>query len=177
MATTSWILAEFDEVDRLIAAGRAMRAQGHLRLETYSPYPLHGVDEALGWGPSKVPFIALGGAIAGGSLGYLMQYFMNAVDYPLNIGNRMLNSVPAFVPITFETTILFTGVIMFLGLFALNGMPRLHHPVFESEAFRSATLHGFWLSVEVPRSEQDEAIAQALRGLGAKTVEIVAEEA
>jgi hypothetical protein len=176
--TRSWILAEFTEVDALLAAGRKMRESGHGQLDTYSPYPLHGVDEALGWKPSKVPFIALAFAITGGLTGYSMQYWMNAIDYPINVGNRLLNSVPAFIPISFELTILFTAVGMFVSLlFGLMGFPRVHHPVFESEAFRSATLHAYWLSVEVPSSEKDNEIADSLRSLGAQTVEVVKEAA
>ncbi len=176
LPTQSWILAEFTEVEPLLQAGRKMRAAGHTELDTYSPYPLHGVDEALNWKPSRVPFIAAAGAIAGAIGGFGMQYFLNAVDYPINVANRLLGSVPAFIPVAFETTILLTGVTMFFGLMALMGLPRVHHPVFESEAFRSATLHAYWLSVTVPTSDQDNEIMEQLKALGAKTVELVKEE-
>jgi hypothetical protein len=176
--TRSWILAEYTEVDALLSACRKARQAGYREVDTYSPYPLHGVDEALGWKPSRVPFIALAGMIAGGVGGFSMQYFLNAVDYPLNVGNRLLNSVPAWIPITFETTVLFTGVIMFLGLLALMGLPRPHHPVFESDAFqRSASTHAYWISVTVPTSDRDQEIADTLRSAGARTVEVVKEEA
>lgn len=176
LATNSWIMAEFTTVDGLLEACRQMRAAGHQEIDTYSPYPLHGVDEALGWKPSRVPFIALAGAVAGGVGGYSMQYFLNAVEYPLNIGNRLLHSAPIYVPVTFETTILLTGVTMFFGLMALMGLPRPHHPVFESDAFRSASTHAYWISVTVPSSERDTEIADSLRSLGARTVEVVKEE-
>jgi hypothetical protein len=177
LATRSWILAEFVEVEPLLAAGRTLRGAGYTELDTYSPYPLHGVEEALGLKPSRVPFIAAAGALAGGVGGYAMQWYLNAVDYPINVGNRLLNSVPAFIPITFETTILLTGVTMFLGLMALMGLPRVHHPVFESEAFRSATTHAYWLSVTVPTTEKDGELMEQLRSLGARTVELVKEAA
>ena len=177
VATRSWILAEFTEVEPLLAAGRTLREAGHVDLDTYSPYPLHGVDEALGWKPSRVPFIAAAGAMTGAVGGFSMQYFLNAIEYPINVGNRLLASVPAFIPITFETTILLTGVTMFFGLMALMGLPRVHHPVFESEAFRSATTHAYWLSVTVPTSEKDNEIMEQLRAAGARTVELVKEEA
>lgn len=177
LATRSWILAEFTDVNPLLEAGRRMVAAGHKDLDTYSPYPLHGVDEALGWKPSRVPFIAGAGALMGGVGGFSMQYFLNAVEYPINVGNRLLGSVPAFIPISFETTILLTGVTMFFGLMALMGLPRPHHPVFESEAFRSATTHAYWLSVTVPTSDKDNEIMEQLKSLGARTVELVKEEA
>lgn len=176
-ATRSWILAEFTDAHLLVEACRKMREAGHAELDTYSPYPLHGVDEALGWKPSRVPFIALAGALMGGTGVYSMMYFMNAVDYPLNVANRLLNPIPAFIPITFEGTVLLTGVTMFLGLMALMGLPRPHHPVFESEAFtKSATLHAYWISVTVPTSEKDAEIADQLKALGARTVDVVKEE-
>lgn len=175
-ATKSWILAEYTDVSALLAACRKARQAGYQDVDTYTPYPIHGVDEALGWKPSRVPFIALAGMIAGGTGGYMMQFFLNAIEYPLNVGNRPLNSIPAWIPITFETTVLLTGVTMFLGLLALLGLPRPHHPVFESDAFqRSASTHAYWISVTVPTSDRDQEIADSLRSLGARTVDVVKE--
>lgn len=176
--TRSWILAEYTEVDALLAACRKAREAGWKDVDTYSPYPLHGVDEALGWKPSKIPWIALGGMIAGGAGGFLMQYYLNAVAYPLNVANRLLNSIPSWIPITFETTVLLTGISLFIGVFALGGLPRPHHPVFESEAFqRTASTSAYWLSVTVPTSDKDSEIVEALRTVGARTVDVVKEEA
>jgi hypothetical protein len=115
--------------------------------------------------------------LAGGTTGYMMQYFLNAVDFPINVANRPLNSIPSWIPITFEMTVLFTGVVMFFGLLALLGLPRPHHPVFESDAFqRSATTSAYWISVAVASSDRDQEIADSLRELGARTVEVVKEE-
>lgn len=180
VTSKSWILAEFTELDGLLAACRKMKEGGHAEadIDTYSPYPLHGVDEALGWKPSRVPFIALTGALMGGTGGYLMQWYLNAVDYPLNVGNRLLNSTPIFIPVTFETTILLTGVLMFFGTLAMMGFPRPHHPVFESEAFvRTASTSAYWISVTVPTGDKDNEIMESLRSLGARTVEVVKEVA
>lgn len=178
VATKSWILAEFTSTDGLLAACRRIREAGFTDVDTYSPYPLHGVDEALGWKPSRVPFIAAAGAMAGGFGGYSMQYFLNAVDYPLNVGNRLLNSVPIYIPVTFETTILLTGISIFFGLMALMGFPRPHHPVFESEAFvKTASNSAYWISVTVPTGDRDAELQETFRSLGARTVEVVKEEA
>src|SRR5919197_2157853 len=94
VATRSWILAEYTEVDALLSACRKAREAGYRDVDTYTPYPLHGLDEVLGWKPSRVPFIALAGAIARGSTGYLMQYYLNALDFPINVANRPPNSIP-----------------------------------------------------------------------------------
>lgn len=178
LATKSWILAEFTDPHQLLDACRKMKEAGHVEIDTYSPYPLHGVDEALGWKPSRVPFIALTGAICGGFGAYAMEYFLNAVDYPINVANRLLNATPAFIPITFEATILLTGVTMFYGLMGMLGFPRPHHPVFESEAFvKTATTSAYWISVTVPTSDKDGEIMESLRTLGARTVDVVKEEA
>lgn len=176
VATQSWILAEFTDVGELLSACRKMRAAGHTDVDTYSPYPLHGVDEALGWKPSRVPFIACGGAITGGSGALLMMYWMNGVDYPINVANRLLVSTPTWIPIMFEATVLLTGLSMFFGLMALLGFPRPHHPVFESEAWvKSATSAAYWISVTVPTGDADAKIQDELRSCGARTVEVVTE--
>lgn len=172
-----WILAEFPSTDALISAARQMREKGFEALDTYTPYPVHGISEALGLKPSKVPFLALGGAITGGSSAVAMQYWMNAVDYPLNVGNRLIASVPTWVPITFELTVLLTGFAIFFGLWTLMRLPRLHHPVFEVEAFRSASTHGFWLSVEQPVvGHRNDEVVSALQSLGGTNVSVVPEE-
>jgi hypothetical protein len=148
---------------------------GHTRLDAYSPVPIHGVDEALGLRRSPVPLIALGGGLAGAAGGFGMQYWMNAVDYPINVAGRALVAAPAWIPITFETTVLLASVSIVLGLFALAGFPRLHHPVFEVEAFRSASVTGLWISAQVEPA-QAERVAEELRKLGASNVSRADEE-
>jgi hypothetical protein len=170
----SYLLGSFPDDAALCAAARALREQGHQGLDAHSPVPVHGIDEALGLKRSPVPLIALGGALAGTSGGFLMQWWMNAVDYPLDVGGRAMLSVPAWTPIAFETTVLLASVSIVLGLFALAGFPRPHHPVFEVEAFRSASVDTLWLSVEVPEAQAD-GVASELRRLGAGQVERVDE--
>jgi hypothetical protein len=147
----TYLLGEFPAQGPLFEAVRALRAEGLSGLDLHSPYPLHGAEAALGLSPSGVPWMAFGAGLAGGLTGYLMQWFFNAVDYPLNVGNRLAHSPLANIPITFELTILFTSLSLFFGLLAFFfRFPRPHHPVFEWEAFRSATTHGLWLSAELP---------------------------
>ena len=147
-----WVIAEFAAEGPLLEAARALRAEGQADLDLHSAVPLHGADEALGLKRSVVPRIALVAGLIGASTGYLMQWFMVGVDWPINVGGRPPHSPPAFIPVTFELGVLFAALSIFFGLFVLWGMPRLHHPVFEVEAFRSASVDGLWLSTEIGRA-------------------------
>ncbi len=169
-----YVVAEFAAEAPLLAAARALRAEGQADLDLHSPVPLHGSDEALGLKRSIVPRLALVAGLTGAVSGYLMQWYMVGLDWPINVGGRPPHSPPAFIPVTFELGILFAALAIFFGLFALWGMPRLHHPVFEVEAFRSASVDGLWLSTAVA-PEAADATAARLRQLGARQVEIVEE--
>lgn len=169
------VLAEFAEAAPLLEAARTLRAGGRARLDLHSPYPLHGADEALGLKPSTVPVVALTAGVIGAVSGYLLQWGTVGYLWPLNVGGRPPHSPPAFIPVTFELGVLFSALAIFFGLLAVYfGFPRVHHPAFEVEAFRSATIDGLWLSAEVEGTEA-EAIAAELRRLGAGQVSIVPE--
>jgi len=165
----SYVLGEFGEEAALCAAARQLREQGETGLDAHSPVPVQGIDEALGLKRSVVPLIGLAGALAGTVSGIAMQWWMNAVDYPINVGGRAMISVPTWIPIAFETTVALAAISIVVGLFALGGLPRLHHPVFEVEGFRTASVDGYWLSAEVEPARA-EAVAEALRKLGARSV-------
>jgi hypothetical protein len=171
---TRHVLAEFRDEAALLAAARRMRALGHRRLDAHSPFPVHGIDEALGLRPSPVPLIALVAGVLGATGGYVMQWWMNGVDYPINVGNRPPHSPPANIPITFETGVLLASICIVIGLIALAGLPRLYHPAFEVEAFRTASVDGLWLAAEVAPAEELEARAE-LQRLGAVQVSSVVE--
>jgi hypothetical protein len=174
---TSWVLGEFADEAALLDAARALRAKGVGGLDLHSPYPLHGAEEALGLKRSTVPLVALVAGVTGAVSGYLLQWWTVGVDWPLNVGNRPPHSPPAFIPVTFELGVLFASLTIFFGLlFAYFRFPRVHHPVFEVEAFRSATIDGLWLSAAVGREEAD-GVAADLRRMGARSVSIVPEEA
>jgi hypothetical protein len=172
---SSWVLGEFDTPDRLVEATRTMRERGFTDMDTYSPFPLHGGSEALGLPRSKVPFIAGCGALAGVTTAFLMQTYMNTIDYPINVGGRPLLSLPAWVPVMFELSVLFTAFSIFFGLLGLARLPQPYHPAFESEAFRSASTHGYWLSV--PAGTNAEDVMSQLTALGATNVSVVSGEA
>jgi hypothetical protein len=172
----SWVLAEFATPDELVKATNEMRLKGFQGMDTYSPYPLHGGSEALGLPPSKVPLIALCGAITGAVTALAFQTYMNTFDYPLNVGGRPLLSLPAWIPITFELAVLFTAFGIFFGLLGLSRLPQPYHPVFEHDAFRSASTHGFWLSVPKLDGVDVQDVTSKLQSLGATQVTVVTGE-
>ncbi|MGC3997743.1 MAG: DUF3341 domain-containing protein [Anaeromyxobacter sp.] len=175
LPTTAYVLGEFPEEHALLDAARTLRTQGKGTLDIHSPYPLHGADEALGLKRSTVPLVTLCAGVTGACTGYFIQWFMVGYDWPLNVGNRPPHSAPAFIPVTFELGVLFASLSIFLGLlFAYFRFPRVHHPVFEVEAFRSASIDGLWLSAAVPAGDA-EPLAAELRRLGARQVSIVPE--
>lgn len=169
-----WVVARYGEAEALLAAARSLRQAGHDSLDIHSPFPLPGSDEALGLRRSRVPLLALLGGLAGVVTAVAMQIWMNAIDFPINVGNRLLVPRPALVPITFELGVLFSAFAIFFGMMGLWGFPRPHHPVFEVEAFRSAAVDALWLSAEV-KAEEAERVAEALRRTGADQVEIAPE--
>lgn len=173
-ARTRWVLARYGQADEVLAAARSLRQAGQASLDIHSPYPLPGSDEALGLERSRVPLLALCGGLAGVATAIGMQVWMNAVDFPINVGNRLLVPRPALVPVTFELGVLLSAFAIFFGMMGLWGFPRPHHPVFEVEAFRSAAVDGLWLSAEV-KAEEAEGVAESLRRSGAVEVEIAPE--
>ena len=142
------IMAEFARPEQLLNAARAAYRAGYRKMDAYSPYAVEGVAEAIGFQKTKVPLITLIGGICGGLTAYGMQWYSDVVDYPLNVGGRPLHSWPAFVPITFELTVLFAAIAGLIGMLALNGLPRPYHPVFNAPEFKLASQTRFFLCIE-----------------------------
>jgi len=141
------ILAQFEDADQLLAGALAARSEGYRRIEAYSPYPIAELDEVIpSW--SMLSPMVLGAGVAGAFVGFYMQYFLAAREYPTNIGGRPLNSWPAFVVITFEMAVLFAVVAVFFGTLFFQGFPRLYHPLSRVPAFQRATSDGFFLCIE-----------------------------
>jgi len=142
------LMAEFESPTALAAAARQVRAKGYKKVEAYSPFAIEEVNEALGLHHNKLPLLVLCGGILGGLTGYLMQYYVAVVDFPLNIGGRPLHSWPSFIIITFELTILFAALSTVLGLFGLCGLPMPYHPVFNVSRFAFASRDRFFICIE-----------------------------
>jgi len=140
------VLAEFPDGDALLRAIEEGKAAGYSKMEAYTPLPMHEVSHALGY-TSRLPMLVLIGGIVGALVGFGIQYFSAVEHYPMNIGGRPLNSWPSFVVITFEMTILFASASCVIGMLALNGLPRPHHPVFDVPEFETASRDRFFLLV------------------------------
>jgi hypothetical protein len=168
------VTAEFDNPDDLLAATERAYAEGYRKIEAYTPFPVHGLAEALGHRGIRLPWIVLAGGIVGAVSGFGLQFFTAVFSYPHNIGGRPLNSWPAFVPITFELTILCAALAAVFGMLALNGLPEPYHPLFNVPSFELASRSHFFLCIEAsdPKFEL-EATRAFLEGLKPHSVSIV----
>lgn len=164
------LMAEFETADQLLEATVRTTAAGYKRVEAYSPFPIEGLADAIGF-RTRLPLIVLIAGIIGGLSGFFLQYWVSVIHYPINVGGRPLNSWPSFIPVTFELTILFAGVTAAIAMIVLNGLPMPYHPVFNVPRFALATNDRFFLAVEATDPQfQLNATRSFLEGLGAKGV-------
>lgn len=151
------LMAEFATPQDLIAAVERARQEGYRRMDAYTPFPIEPVWEALGHDRSRVPLLVLIGGLIGCFSGYGLQYWVSAVTYPLDVGGRPYHSWPAFIPVTFEMTILIAGIFAVVGMLALNGLPMPHHPVFNVPRFALASRDRYFLCIEARDRRFDRA--------------------
>jgi hypothetical protein len=165
------VMAEFENPTDLVAAARRVYSEGYRRINGYSPYPIEELSEAIGFTRTSLPLIVFIGGLLGAIGGLFMQYWLAAVDYPLNVGGKPPASWPAFIPITFEMTVLCAAFAAVLGMLVLNKLPQPYHPVFNVPNFALATRDRFFLAVEAndPKFNHDEVVA-LLKSLGAAQV-------
>jgi hypothetical protein len=164
-------MAEYADSEKLVSAAKEARGRGYRVLDAYAPYPVEGLDEALELPDSPMPLIILAGGIAGAATGYGLQYWASVLSYPLNSGGRPLNSWPAFIPVTFELTILFAALAAVFGMILANGLPLPYHPVFNVPRFSLASKSRFFLVLEARDPLFEAAAARAfLKGSGAEEV-------
>ncbi len=165
------LMAEFDTPDELVLAAKRSYAEGYRKMDAYSPFPIEEASEAIGFHKDRVATIVLIGGILGGLSGYLLQYWINVINYPLNIGGRPYHSWPSFIIVTFEMTILFAGISGVVGMLALNGLPMPYHPVFNVPRFKEATKDKFFLCIEAADPKFDRADTERfLASLNARNV-------
>jgi len=158
-------MAEFDSPDALARAYDHLRALGYERLSSFTPYPVRGVLRRLP--ESRVPWLMLGAGLLGAGLGYLLEWWCNGYDYPIDVGGRPLHSVPAFIPIAFESGVLAASLTGFFAMLGFSGLPRLHHPVFEVDGFERASVDRFWIAIDDQDPSFDDGVSDELARMGA----------
>jgi Protein of unknown function (DUF3341) len=173
------LLGEFDSPKQLMDAAKKVREAGYRRIDAFVPFPVEGLSQALGLGRKHdlVPVLALAGGFAGGLTGFFFQLWANVSSYPMDIAGRPLNSWPAFIPITFELTILGASLSAVFGMLALNKLPQPHHPLFNVERFKRASNDKFFLCIEShDRKFHLEETARFLQSINAQHVTEVRDE-
>ncbi|MDX1686923.1 MAG: DUF3341 domain-containing protein [Candidatus Promineifilaceae bacterium] len=152
------LMAEFEEAEHLIEAARTAHEAGYREMDAYSPFPVEGLAEAVGYRPHyRMNWIVVAGLAVGAAAAFGMQYYASVVDYPLNVGGRPLNSWPAFIPVTFELAVLVAAFAAIFGMFALNGLPQPYHPAFNVEGFARASQDRFFLLIHADDPQFDPA--------------------
>lgn len=169
------LLAEFDSATGIVSAARSTREAGYTKIDTYTPFPIHELDQALALPRTRLPWLVLGGGLTGMIGGFALQYWASVIAYPLNIGGRPLASWPAFIIPAYETTILLAALTAVGGMIALNGLPRPYHPVFNVPQFSNASGDRFFLSIETTDPKFDHvatrAFLEGLHPLGVNDIE------
>ena len=170
------LMAEFEEPGDLVAAAHRAREAGYRRMDAYSPLPIEELHEALGFHDRRLPLIVLVGGMIGAVAGYGLQWWASTIAYPLNVGGRPLHSWPAFIPVTFEVTILIAALSAVFGMLALNGLPQPYHPVFNVPRFALASRNRFFLCIEARDPQFDlQKTRTFLEALNPREVSTVAE--
>jgi hypothetical protein len=151
------LTAEFETQAELVRAAEAARAQGYRKMDGFAPFPVEGLADALGKRRTLLPLLVLLAGIIGAIGGYYMQWYANLVEYPINVGGRPLHSWPAFIPITFELSVLCGGLAAFFGAMFFSGLPKLYHPLFHLPQFERASQDRFFLCIEASDERFDAA--------------------
>ena len=170
------VLAQFDSPRDLLIAASKIRDKGFIKFDCHTPYPLHGLDDAMGLKRSILGYIVGGGALGGAMIGLLLQWFASSYDYPIVISGKPYFSWQAYMIITFVMMVLGGALSSLLGMLHLNRMPTYYHPLFNSESFKKATDDGFFVSIESEdKLYNEKGTTDFLKSIGAQEVEVISE--
>jgi len=156
------LLAEFASPQDLVRAAARIRDAGYTKWDAHTPFPVHGLDGAMGIKTTRLAFLVLAAGIVGAASGWLLQWWTNAIDYPIIISGKPFNSLPADIPVTFELTVLLASLTSFIGMLIANELPRFHHPLFKNGRFRRVTTDAFFLAIEAADPRFDRAKTEEL---------------
>lgn len=149
------LLAEYDTVPGLVSAAEKAHERGYRRMDTYSPFPIEPAAEAIGFHKNRVALVVLIGGLLGGMGGYSLEYWVSVLAYPINVGGKPWHAWPAFIPVTFECTVLGAAISAFIGMLVMNGLPMPYHPVFNAPNFTAASKDKFFLCIEAADPQFD----------------------
>jgi len=170
------LVAEFDSPETLMDACEAAKEEGYKIMDAYTPFPVHGLSDAIGFVDKKVPWTVFLCGISGTFLGYSMEWYTSVIDYPLNVGGRPLNALPAFIPVAYESTILLASFGAFFGMLIYNRLPQPYHSIFNTPQFQRASQDRFFLAIEARDPKYDRnstrTFLEAQKPLNVSEVEI-----
>jgi len=142
------LVAEFESPEELLEAAEKARLAGYKKMDAYSPFPVHGLSDAIGFRDAKVPFMVFIGGLCGVAFGFTLIWYTATIDYPLNVGGKPFNSLPSYIPISFECTVLFSALTAVFGMLAVNKLPKPYHSIFNTPGFERASQDRFFLAIE-----------------------------
>lgn len=154
------LVGEFEKPEDLMKAAEAAKHKGFRKMDAYSPFPIHGLSESIGFRDNRVPWTVFIFGILGVTCGYSLEYYTAVIDYPMNVGGRPLNSVPAFIPVAYEATILCAAFSAAIGMFVYNKLPKPYHPIFNTKNFERCTQDRFFLAVEAEDPAYDAKVIE-----------------
>ena len=171
------ILARFDSPKSLMHAAEKVRDEGFEKFDCHSPFPIHGMDEAMGLKRSKLGYLIGFMGMSGALFGFGLQSWIHSIEYPMNISGKPFFAYPAYAIITFELMVLFSAIGAVFGMMFFNRIPRFHHPVFYSEKFSDVSSDAFYVSIEVDDPKYEESfVIDFLRGIGGTEIEVLKDE-